>query len=198
MTREARLGWRIPAIGIVAAVLLLFSLFLFTSHPGVWVLFIVIPCLLLLALVLLVFLIFRRTRRRAAELLLATVVFVGVTMLGLLYQQTLRPAVRWAFLSQQFKTQVLNQSNDPSGDFKHIEWDGWGGGPVGDWTAYVVFDPTNSLQTEAGHEHPGKIQGIPCDVLSIQRLEPRWYSVTLEMNEWWDQCRKQATAQGPE
>jgi hypothetical protein len=25
-----------------------------------------------------------------------------------------------------------------NGQFKHIEWDGWGGGPVGDWTAYVV------------------------------------------------------------
>jgi hypothetical protein len=27
----------------------------------------------------------------------------------------------------------------------YIEWDGWGGVPVGDWTAYVVFDPNDSL-----------------------------------------------------
>jgi hypothetical protein len=94
-------------------------------------------------------------------------------------------------LFTQFKSQVLSQSIQPAETFRHVEWDGWGGAPVGDWTAYVVFDPADSLQTVTSLSHPGVVQGIPCEVLRVQKLEPHWYSVTLEMNEWWDQCKSQ-------
>jgi hypothetical protein len=32
---------------------------------------------------------------------------------------------------------------------------------------------------------------IPCDVLNIKILEPHWYSVTQQMDEWWEQYTKQ-------
>jgi hypothetical protein len=61
---------------------------------------------------------------------------------------------------------------------KHIEWDGWGG-TSGDWTVYVVFDPTDSLSTAASHGSSGKFDGIPCNLDEVRRLESDWYSVTL-------------------
>jgi hypothetical protein len=64
-----------------------------------------------------------------------------------------------------------------------------GGAPVGDWTVYLVFDPTDSLSAAASHRESGKLSGIPCDVDEVRRLESHWYSVTLSMNEWWEQCK---------
>jgi hypothetical protein len=107
------------------------------------------------------------------------------------FETTLRPVLRWAFFSHKFKQQVLSQTTQPNGTFRHIEWDGWGGAPVGDWTAYVVFDPEDSLKTMTGRWHPGVIRAIPCDVLRVRKLEPRWYSVELEVNEWWNNCTKE-------
>lgn len=192
------MGWRFPIFGAAIAALLLFSLFLFAGDPVLWVLFLIAPCVGLLALVLLVLLAFRRTRRRSGELLLATVLFLAIMIIGLRFQDVVRPDARWAFFSQKFKRQVLSQQGCPSGDFKHFEWDGSGGAPVGDWTSYVVFDPTDSLNAETHHWNPGEIKGIPCDVLRIQKLEKRWYSVTLQMNEWWDTCRNYKNAQTTE
>jgi hypothetical protein len=179
--------WRFPTLGAVAAIFLLLLLFLFTRDPALWFLFLVMPCLALLLLVLLVLLMFRRTRGLAANLLVGTLLLVGITTIGWRFQATLRPKLRWSIYSQTFKRQVLAQPSNPSGDFKHIEWDGWGGGPVGDWSVYVVFDPTDSLNAEAGHKNPGRIRGIPCEAENIQKLEPHWYSVTL-MNAWWERC----------
>jgi hypothetical protein len=177
-------GWRFTFIGMVTATLLLLLLFLFSGDPTLYLLFFVAPCVALLTIVLLLLLIVRRTRRRSAELLLATVAFLGAGIIGLRFEGTLRPKVRWAFFSHKFKLQVLGQPNQPRDAFKHLEWDGWGGAPVGDWTAYVVFDPADSLNTAVS----GKVRGIPCDVQNIKKLEPQWYSVTLQVNQWWEQC----------
>ena len=183
------MNWRFILIGAVAAILLLFLLFLFSSDPTFDELFLIAPCVALLILLLLLLLAIPRTRHGSAKLLLATGAFIVTGIIGSRFDATLRPTVRWAFFSPRFKTQVLRQTDQPSGSLKHVEWDDWGGAPVGDWTAYVVFDPADSLKGVTGRLHPGVVRGIPCDVLRIQRLEPRWYSVTLEVNEWWDQCR---------
>jgi hypothetical protein len=101
---------------------------------------------------------------------------------------TIRRNARWFASSHLYKAEVLAQSS-ASGQFKHIEWDGWGGTPVGDWTVYLVFDPTDSLSAAARSRASGKFIGIPCDVDEVRRLESHWYSVTLAMNEWWEQCK---------
>jgi hypothetical protein len=172
----------------VASILLLFSLFLFSNDPTLYELFLIVPCVAVLIFILLLLLAIPRTRRASTKLLLATVAFIATGIIGSRFEETLRPAIRWAFFSQKFKLHVLSQTAQPSSTFKHVEWDGWGGAPVGDWTAYVVFDPADSLRTVTGRPHPGEVRGIPCRVLRVQKLEPRWYSVTLEVNEWWDQC----------
>lgn len=184
------MDWRFTVGGAVTATLLLFLLFLYSSDTALFVMFIVTPCVAILTIVLLLLLIFRRTRRLSVKLLLATVAFSATGIIGLRTEGTLRPKVRWAFFSHKFKLQVLSQPNHPPDAFKHVEWDGWGGAPVGDWTAYVVFDPTDSLNKVADHTVSGRVSGIPCDVLDIKKMEPQWYSVTLQMNEWWEQCTR--------
>lgn len=175
----------------MGAILLLLSLFLFSKDPTLYELFLIVPCVAVLILILLLLLAVPRSRRTSTKLLLATAAFIATGIIGSRFETTLRPAIRWEFLSRKLKLQVLSQTAQSSGTFKHLEWDGWGGAPVGDWTAYVVFDPADSLKKVAGRLHPGVVRGIPCDVLRIQRLEPEWYSVTLEVNEWWDQCRNE-------
>lgn len=183
------MNWRSILIGSAAAILLLLGLILFSPDPTWYELFLIAPCVAMLVFVLVLLLAIPRTRRISATLLLATAAFVATGIIGSRYEATLRPTVRWALFSHKFKAQVLRQADQPSGTFKHVEWDGSGGAPVGDWTTYLVFDPADSLKAVAGQLHPGVIRGIPCEVLRVQRLEPGWYSVTLEMNEWWDQCR---------
>jgi hypothetical protein len=76
----------------------------------------------------------------------------------------IRSAARWLAWSRHYKPEVLAQPN-VTGELKHVEWDGWGS--VGqDTTVYLVFDPTDSLSTAARDHHPGKFNGIPCEVPS--------------------------------
>jgi hypothetical protein len=37
-----------------------------------------------------------------------------------------RTAARWSVWSHSYKCEVLSQSPSASGQFKHVEWDGWG------------------------------------------------------------------------
>lgn len=166
-----------------------FLLFLFSDDPVIYFVFIVLPCAAFLSLFFFMLLFYPDTRHRAAALLLLIAVLLVTGLVTLRFQSTLRPALRWAFFAHKYKAQVMAKPLQPADQFRHIEWDGWGGAPVGDWTAYVVFDPTDSLKRVASRKTPGNIPGIPCDVLEVHRLEQHWYSVTLEMNEWWEKCR---------
>jgi hypothetical protein len=130
----------------------------------------------------------RKRPRRSLSIFLTLVSFLAVSAALLKSEGTLRPWLRWLLWSGRFKAEVLAQTTPANGEFKHIEWDGWGGAPVGDWTAYVVFDPTDSLSAAANSRLHGKFSGIPCSVDQVRQLESRWYSVTLGMNEWWDRC----------
>ena len=98
-----------------------------------------------------------------------------------------RPHVHWLLWSGQYKRAVLS-SPLIEHQLRHTEWDGdgWGGVPVGDWTGYVVYDPSDSLPTSGKDEPSGKINGVPCDVVAVRRLERNWYSVVTDMNEFWD------------
>ena len=46
-----------------------------------------------------------------------------------------------------------------------------------------------AVEAKAGRSGSYKrLKGIPCEVDSVRRLEPHWYSVVLGVNEWWDRC----------
>lgn len=98
-----------------------------------------------------------------------------------------RPRVYWLLWSGQYKQTVLS-SPLTGHQLRHAEWngDGWGGAPVGDWTGYGVYDPSDSLPTRSTDEVSGKINGVPCDVVTVRRLERNWYSVVTDMNQFWD------------
>ena len=116
----------------------------------------------------------------AAALVLAAMVLLGIP-------PGFQPHAYWLFTSTQHKREVLS-SRKIQGQLRHVEWngDGWGGAPVGDWMGYVVYAPGDSLPHITTSELPRKIVGIPCDVVSIRRLERDWYSVVTDMNQFWD------------
>src|SRR5512141_3237718 len=72
--------------------------------------------------------------------------------------RTIPSNARWFASSRRYKAEVLAQSTI-SGQLKHVEWDGWGGAAVGDWTVYLVFDPTDSLSAAARSQTSGKFNG---------------------------------------
>lgn len=185
------MNWRLPLSALVVAVFVMLLLFVYASDPALEYLFLIVPTVCLAILVLLVVAVFSKKTRRTLPLLLAAVVFLVVAGAMLKTQDAVRPSLRWLLWSRRIKAQVLAQPIASNEEFKHVEWDGWGGTPVGDWTAYVVYDPNDSLAVEAKNGREAgytKLKGIPCEVESVRRLEPHWYSVVLGMNEWWDRC----------
>jgi hypothetical protein len=189
---KPQFNWRLPLYAVVGAILVMLALFARAGDPVLYYVFLIVPvaCLCCLCcLVVLVVAALRKRPSRSLSVLLALVAFLVVSGALLRTQGVLRPSLRWLLWSHRLKAEVLAQPTN--GQLKHIEWDGWGGAPVGDWTAYVVYDPTDSLSVAAKDGRwPSykRLQGIPCEVDSVRRLEPHWYSVILGMNEWWDRC----------
>ena len=186
-----RFNWRMPFYAVIAAIVVMLLLFVYGSDPALDYLFFIVPIACLTILVLLLIVVVSKRNRQSFSMLLAAVVFLFAAGAMLKTQEVLRPSLRWGLWSRRLKAQVLAQPSAPNEELKHIEWDGWGGAPVGDWTAYIVYDPTDSLAVEAQARRSGsyrRLKGIPCEVDSVRRLEAHWYSVVLGMNEWWDQC----------
>lgn len=130
-------------------------------------------------------------RKRPEMSIRAVVVFaafLAITAVVVLEQSHIRPQLDWLVWSQQYKRQVLATSPRADGELKHIEWDGdgWGSGATGDWMGYVVFDPSDSLSEATKRNVPAKYSGIPCTVIRVRHLEKHWYSVVLDMNQFWD------------
>ena len=78
--------------------------------------------------------------------LLALSVFVLITSVLVWNYSKVKTEARWLLSSRHYKSEVLSQPTPPTGELKHIEWDGWGWGGQ-DTTVYLVFDPTNALST---------------------------------------------------
>ena len=181
------LSWRLPLYAVLCAVFVMILLFVYDKDPVLSYLFLMLPAGCLAFLVVLVVAIIKRTRK-SFSVVLAVVVFMFGAGALLATQNIVRPSLRWLLWSRRLKAEVLAQATPVNEEFKHIEWDGWGGAPVGDWTAYVVFDPRDALSSAAKSRSYGRFGGIPCNVDRVRRLERNWYSVELSMNEWWDQC----------
>lgn len=191
MAQRDRFSWQMSFYAVVFAILVMLLSFVYAADPVLDYLFFLVPTVCLGILALLLVIVFSKRPRRTFSMLLAAVMFLFMAGAMLKTQEVVRPSLRWRLWSRRIKAQVLAQPTTPNEELKHIEWDGWGGTPVGDWTAYVVYDPTDSLSVSAkdGRWATNKrLKGIPCEVDSVRRLEPHWYSVVLGMNEWWDRC----------
>ena len=90
-----------------------------------------------------------------------------------------RDASRWLFQAKIYKASVLALPVSPNGDFKHVEWEGWGFAGAGDTTVYLVVDPSDSLFEPAKNHLTGKFAGVSCAVYRIHRLEKHWYTVAF-------------------
>ena len=185
---EDRFSWRLPLCVVAGTCTVLLLLMLYgPDAPILYVLFIA-PIVCLTCLALLAAAILRKKLYRSLSILLMLVAFLAASGALFINRGTLRPALRWLLWAHRYKAEVLAQVTPTNGQFKHVEWDGWGGTPVGDWTVYIVFDPTDSLSAAANSGPDRKFSGIPCKVDDVRRLESHWYSVTLGMNAWWDRC----------
>jgi hypothetical protein len=119
--------------------------------------------------------------------LLALFVFVAIASVLVWNLSEVKTEVKWLISSRRYKTEVSTQRSRTSGEFKHIEWDGWGWAGQ-DTTAYLVFDPADSLSSAASTHQSGKFVGIPCEVPKVRRLESQWYVVTFYTNQDWGRC----------
>lgn len=93
--------------------------------------------------------------------------------------------------SGRYKDKVLAQPASINGGLKHIEWDGWGWGGQ-DFSVFLVFDPADSLSGPAKSRQSGKLNGIPCEVSSVRRMDSHWYIVFFDGyvdQSSWDSCK---------
>ncbi len=122
---------------------------------------------------------FRKKRR----VFYATITVVVFCLAVIAKYSAIRTTGRWLLFSRRYKAEVLAQPAQ-HGEFRHVEWDGWGWGGQ-DTTVYLVFDPTDSLLAAARNRGSGKFSGIPCEVYGVHRLEKNWYTVQFFTNESW-------------
>jgi 4a-hydroxytetrahydrobiopterin dehydratase len=101
--------------------------------------------------------------------------------LGLVFRHfsEVRDASRWLFQAKTYKAGVLAIPPPPNGEFRHVEWEGWGFAGAGDTTVYLVADPSDSLSVPAKDHLSGKFKGISCAVYRVHRLEKHWYTVAF-------------------
>ena len=127
-----------------------------------------------------------RMAHRSKRLLVLSVIVLVAFVLVWNFSET-KTEARWLVSSRRYKSEVHAQPAPTSGEFKHIEWDGWGWAGQ-DTTVYLVFDPADSLSVAASTHLSGKFAGIPCEVPKISRLENQWYVVTFYTNQDWGHC----------
>ena len=109
---------------------------------------------------------------------------------GLIFRHfsEVRDASRWLFLEKAYKADVLALPVPPNGDFRHVEWEGWGFAGAGNTTVYLVIDPSDSLAEPAENHLTGKFAGVSCPVYRVRRLEKYWYTVAFYTDTSWGEC----------
>lgn len=193
---KRRLDWRLPLYSTVAELFVLIFITFCPFDLAAFVsLLVVAPLLLIFSLVLVVLLSRAAVGYGRHQLLpiLVTLAILWVVPTALLlygggHLRNIRDTTRWLLWSYRYKQDVLREPASPGGELKHIEWDGWGFPGAGDTTVYLVFDPKDSLAVAAKGEHPGKFNGIPCEVPFVHRLESQWYTVLFYTDQIWNRC----------
>ena len=140
------------------------------------------PLLLLSTIFLVIYAAVSRKRRRRCLRHLATLaIFWAVStasfFLNYTYPIGIRSAARWLIWSHNYKAEVLALPELPNGELRNIEWDE-GGMFAQDWSAFLVFDPTDSLADPARGLRSCKLNGISCsEVELVRRMDSYWYII---------------------
>jgi hypothetical protein len=191
-TEASPFNWRLPLLAALVAFTVAISIAVCQSDTALFLyLFLVGPILIVMTIALLVYAIIGKGRRKRRTLLLtlATVWVVFPSASFFSYYVDIRTTARWLVWSHDYKDKVLAEQVPAIGEFRHVEWDGWGWGGQ-DTILYLVFDPRDSLSSAASIHQPGKFHGIPCAVPEVSRLESQWYAVLFYTNEDWDGCKQ--------
>jgi energy-coupling factor transporter transmembrane protein EcfT len=181
---EDRFSWRLPPYAALGALIVFVPVAIWTSEAIFYILVVAPIISLLLGIFLLKAAIAKKPRRCLSMLSMLAIYWV-ISAALLVNYSAVRSAARWFLWSHRYKAEVLAQPDSANGEFKHIEWDGWGFPGAGDTWVYLVFDPTDSLAAAAKNPQPGKFSGIPCRVPLVSRLESRWYAVVFYTDEYW-------------
>lgn len=190
--QTARFNWRTQVFNSLLGSMVVFAAIGLLNSDASLFLFIFINAVLSVSIIfLLIYAAFGKNRRQSRRQLLTLAILWIVATSFLLFDRAhpiaIRSTARWLASSRSYKAQVLAQQQPPNGEFKHIDWDGWGMFAQ-DTEVYLVYDAADSLRAAAASDEPGKFGGIPCEVLSVRRLESHWYSVTFYTGETWDHC----------
>jgi hypothetical protein len=130
----------------------------------------------------------RKKSRRSLLVLPVLAVYWSASWLLLKNSVDLHEGIQWLLHSKTYKAEVFAQPSPPSGELRHLEWDGWGFPGAGDTVVYLVFDPNDALINAAHNHSTGKFDGIPCEVWRVRRLNNHWYSVTFYTDTDWNHC----------
>jgi len=187
-TKHVRFSWQWPAYVASAAVIVFLAMAIGGEADAelLYVLLIAPAAFLILLIGSIIAICKKRVRFLSALIML--LVYCAFTFGLLVNYSNVRNAGRWLLWSRSYKAEVLAQAESPNGEFRHIEWDGWGFPSAGNTVVYLVFDPANSLATEAELHSSVKLNGIPCEVPQVRRLESNWYAVTFYTGDTWGHC----------
>jgi hypothetical protein len=189
-TEGTSIDWRLPLCAAFIAFGVSISIAVCQADTAFFLcLFIVGPILIILSVVALVYMLIGKSRRRRLTLLSSLAAVWVVSVFFLLFHVDVRTTARWLVWSHYYKENVLSRRAPANGEFRHVEWDGWGWGGE-DTTVFLVFDPSDSLSAGASSRQAGKFDGIPCAVPAVSRLESQWYAVRFYTNESWDRCKQ--------
>ncbi|HYB61761.1 MAG TPA: hypothetical protein VEH50_09800 [Methylomirabilota bacterium] len=191
MSADAQFSWR-PLLGAAVIGLLAFTA-IATCHADTSLflnVFVVAPVLLVFTIGSVIYALIRR--RQLRTILATLAVLWAIAACFFLYNRehpfAIRETARWLIWSHEYKQQVLAQPTSVNGDLKHIQWDASGFAGVANNTAYLVFDPTNTLSDAAKNNQAAEFNGVPCKVRAIRRLENHWYAVLFYTNQAWGEC----------
>jgi hypothetical protein len=186
-------NWRQPTYAALAAFAVFISIAVCQADTALFLyLFLVGPILIFISIALPIYTILGNGRQKRLTLLCTLATVWAVSAFLFVYhvhdQSAVRRTARWLVWSHNYKAKVLAQQAPANGEFRHIEWDGWGWGGQ-DTTVFLVFDPKDSLSSAASIHQPGiKFDGIPCAVPEVARLESQWYAVLFYTNQDWGRC----------
>ncbi len=127
-------------------------------------------------------------KRHALAMLVAAVIFCGVTWFLFKNTSAVQDTARWFLYGKSYQRRVLVEPQE-AGQLKHTVWDAWGFPGAGVTTVYLVYDPTNSLTHAAKTHAAGRFAGIPCSVPAVRRLASQWYAVEFYTGQSWHSCR---------
>jgi hypothetical protein len=171
-----RVDWRLPLYTVLGA------LILFSAGPHD----LSVVLYLLVVAIVSIFLLNEAIGKRRRQSLLALVIFWAVSAALVKNESAICNTGRWLVWAHHYKAVVLAEPESAKGEFKHIEWDGWGMFAQNTYV-FLVYDPTDSLSLAAKGHQPGKIEGIPCEIDRVRRLESHWYSVQFYTGDYWGQ-----------